>query len=419
LLSVSIEKALEQGLGTRFVFYAKRLRTYSIHQTYEVRWNLEGATDESVLASWARMSHLFPRVRTLSLHTDGLCLLQEPATFARFLAPGRLLSLNLRLISGIAVHSDVTAALRVAGTSIQKLQVRAFGVNAKEWTEQTHAILSSATKLRVVDAKMPLDYTHLLYLVQNSHLTRLELDCIRSEQKPHVMTPLPKGSFALQELVVVNDQTPTAWVIRSLLDACISPSLVVCRFDLSLNPSLDAHDFRKIFQSLGAHINLRHLTIDGPEELHGDLTIAHILPILKDLRNLKELELPSDIVPNLPMVMLTELLHSCPRLESWRLSSNDELPLADSLCSLSFTAFVALIKSHPRIQRLPVIVSMEDQPLLKQSFVPPSMYTDSLDVRDVQNMEVTKQLVHVFFPSVDCLLVWSNGSTEEVLIFEN
>jgi hypothetical protein len=400
------------------VFYAKRLRTYSVHQTYEVRWNLEGAIDESVLASWARMSHLFPRVRTLSLHTDALCLLQEPATFSRFLAPGRLLSLNVRLISGIAVHSDVTAALRVAGTSIQKLQVRAFGVNAKEWTEQTHAILSSATKLRVVDAKMPLDYTHLSYLVQNSHLTRLELNCSMSERNPHVMTPLPKGSLALQELVVVNDQTPAAWVIRSLLDACASPSLVICRFDLSSNPSLEAHNFRNIFRSLEAHIYLRCLTIDGPEDLHGDLTIAQIFPILKGLRNLEELELPSDIVPDLPMAMLLELLHSCPRLESWRLSSN-EIPLAESLCSLSFTAFVALIKSHPHIQHLPVIVSMEDRLPPEQGFVLPSLYTDCLDVRDVQNMEETKQLVHGFFPSVDCLLVWSDDSTEEVLLFEN
>jgi hypothetical protein len=409
---------VQRGLGARFVFYAKRLRAYSVHQTYELRGNLGRAIDESVLASWARMSHLFPRVRTLRLHIDALCLLREPAMFASFLAPGRLLSLEVTFTSGTAVHPDVTAALRVAGTSIQKLQVRAFGVAAKEWTEQTHAILSSATKLRVVDAKMPLDYTHLSYLVQNPHLTRLELDCIRSDRKPHAMTPLPKGSFALQELVVVNDHTSTAWVTRSLLDACASPSLVVFRLDLTLNPSLEAHDFRKVFQSLEAHISLRRLTIDGPEELHGDLTIAHVFPILKGLRNLEELEIPSDIVPNLPMAMLLELLHSCPRLESWRLSG-DEVVVDEQLCFLSFTAFVALTTSHPHVQRLPVFVSMEDQLPPEQDFVPSSQYTDCLDVRDVQNMEETKQLVRGFFPKVDRLLAWLARSTEEVLLFEN
>jgi hypothetical protein len=312
-LSIDIEEAIQRRLGARFEFYAKRLRTYKIDTSYRPASKAEASIGAGVLICWARMSHLFPRVRKVDLSIDSLHPQLGPTTLGGFLAPGRLSSLVVTMTQ-TAIHPDIKAALYGACTTTKKLAMSMGGPSVANgsYTPQISAMLSGATELQAVTSYTLLDYIHLTYLTVNPGLKHLELHCSKEDRTTDAM-PLPTDAFALHNLVV-NDHSSAAWMTRSILGACTSPSLVSCR--AYITSSIGVHDLRQIFECLGAHTYLCHLTLEGPEDFYNELTFVEVLPFLKGLRNLKVLVLPCCVVPSFSMAMLIDFVNSCPQLES-------------------------------------------------------------------------------------------------------
>jgi hypothetical protein len=417
-LTVSIEEALRRGLGARFEFYAKRLRTYSLHPAYEwsqVNWIIDG----DVMTCWAAMSGSFSRVRKLSLGLKVQHVHQQKvlAMLPGFLARGQVLSLAVQLTPKLN-HPDIIAALSGACTTIEELSITR--IRSRVVIEDINAILSCATRLRVVKLQhMMVDYTHLTHLAKNRHLTRLELSCIDNMKDTDSTSTLSVGSFALRE-VVVNDDTSTAWVIRTLLNACARSSLVVCELTLG-----GARGLPSILQALAPHTHLRRLSIKGFRSSEDTLTWAEIslIETLNGLRDLEFLHLPYYITPHLPYATFAQVMQSHPQLIDWELQAKPPngvgiVPLASARCTLPLMTFIALLESSRRIRQLPVIVSMQGTTSAERRVPVSAEYTGNLDVIDVQDLEDTKQLVRDLFPKVQSLFIWPDNTIQGVRLYD-
>jgi hypothetical protein len=412
-LTVSIEEALRRGLGTRFDFYAERLRTYCLDTAFygEDQWVDDNFfIDEDVMTCWATLEHSFLSVQKLRLNLE---VIKGPTMLPRFLARGQLLSLEVQLTQK-PVPLDVLAALCGVCTSIEELFIMGNHCQQLE-PENVSNMLSYATELRAVRIQNTgLSYTHLSYLSMHRHLTRLELACSNADALAGMgnMPPLPKGLYTLRELIVI-DCTSTALLVPPLLHACANPSLIVCELYLDR-----AHTILSILLSLAHHTHLRRLSIKGVHGHNGKIISAQMSLVLNGLRDLEFLYLPHCITPHLTEDLFTQAVQSHPQLSDWGMGDEpgalEPMPFASRYSILPLASFIALLKAYPYLRQLPVVVSMQDTTSVRRSVPVSAEYIGQLRLINVQDLEDTKQLVRELFPRVTFLYVHHPKGSEHV-----
>jgi hypothetical protein len=413
-LTIDIKESTRQGLGRRFEFYAKRLCVYQVDEDCgRALQHSPRCIDHSVLSCWNAMSHLFPRVHHMLIFTDVSCLQTDPTVLSSFLAPGRLSSITLELDDSISIFPDIIDELKRACSTLKVLQMNGHIQRGSLWHEHIGTILSSTTALQTFEASAAMTPANIGLLANNPGLRHLELfNCVvRTTAVTHSW---PARAFSFETLSVMNGSS-RARLTCSLLAACASPCLVECTIFLSGQPT--AGDLRAICELLATHATtLKRLQIGIPSDPHDTIAFADVSFLLQGFTQLAVLSLPCCMVPSLTVDQLTELVHSCPQLTSWNISSVESAPNR-SQCTLPLTNFLALLEARPQTEHLPVIVSMRQAAALRPEQLCTSTYkyNPELDVIDARDIEDAIQLARQFFPHVWRLRVWQeNGNYHEV-----
>jgi hypothetical protein len=357
-----VQKSPAHMFGSRFEFYAKRVRSLSTDPYVRSRAG-KLTVDASVLRAWAAQPELFPCLREL-ISLRGISTINCAQVLSEFCAMSAITSLTVPADTLVALAGS-TARL---WPSLQKLVVHDGSVDTsirEQWPRIFSETLTSASTLRHLELRLVVpvpDHIHLIASMRTLTVLKLWVSA--------VLPDLPSHAFPALRTLLVHE---IGWSggPQHVLRACSSKSLR--DLDLSFISGCGGKDqvdeIREALSLIASHVHLCTLTLGffmprlsstGQSEEFGPF--LHALGALPHLEVITITSLFVQLALNFDDVLVA--LNCFPRLKEWHLRSAGAASSSElgKCAPVSLRQFLELLRHRPNIIKLPVAIASPELP---------------------------------------------------------
>jgi hypothetical protein len=372
-----LSDALQHGLGERFFYYAKRIQFLDLDEIdasdsdAESPGPVQFLVDPRLLFLWTAATPApLPRLREITFSGRHLSSSPYAASMIHALLRSPMLDslcLTIDQDSIRSVQAELRHELLELAPRLRKLYVNArlYAFNdglegLERWTELVGEMIARTESLRDCILHLPATLSDLHALSRMRHLRQLQISHLATAEGFQHPFSFPEGALSKLARVRLTDDSERLPLARTVLSTPSSGCMKHILIRADTETSVD-HVCNTV-SLLAKHLSLTYVAMDFPSPIHGDARVLfEALPSLPRLERL-DMRLCSKFGTDPPLISAILLLY--PNLQSFRLKSYGRPGLNDlpTLCPVSLTQLVHIIRAHPELTKLPVYINTSELP---------------------------------------------------------
>jgi hypothetical protein len=398
-----------QGLGDRFTFYAQRVcefvmakcdqyreeegPTFNLGESYAesalIAGRIQYRLDRLVFVLWSRMQHLFPRASGLKVTLGFTCMIPDVVNLDIMIWPAKLKHFDLSTEGHGPASFGLGLARNLLGAAghMESFAVRDIGSplgEIEEWTALAGRFISHTSQLREWTTAWPLPLPDMIRLCSRCSLQILRIGKITELLPAPTAVVLPDSALASLHTLRLEDDSVDARVAHALLNS-VGNHLRTVHVYLDFPHTIVSDVFTSIAEHLANHQQLVEIKLNGygfastkaPNTINEHQSLAlstRIFAAFGRLSELEVLDIRTKLNMSINITIVRQLLAACPRLRYWKVTlvscEGFNGQTRGLTCTVPFADFLALLRTHSKVEQLPLWVDITDYALVSPELAP-------------------------------------------------